>query len=65
MEVKSIAVKMKQEGINPGWVDEVAKFAEEYEGMFNLMEMWRDETDATEKREILKDLSDLLKDVKV
>lgn len=62
MELIEIVHQMKQAGLSENFV--VASFhaALEYEGITDLLLLWRDETDQNEKNEIIADLDRLLAD---
>lgn len=64
LELYGIAVAMGQAGLPEEFIAAAVETAFEYEGVYDLMVMWRDEDDPTERGEIVADLQDLVDDVR-
>lgn len=58
-----IGVKMSQAGLPAPFVRNAIELALDLEGAFDLLELWRDEDDLSERDEIIADLQDLIDDV--
>lgn len=53
--VYKIALEMHTAGYPDILVSDIVEFSSEYEGAFNLMELWSQETDPIEREEIMSD----------
>lgn len=61
-QIYPIAKKMIEARIDKMFVYSIVDIAEKYEGAFDLMVMWDEETDLEEKRACLADLKELIFD---
>ena len=59
-----IAHQMIQAGLPKTFIAVAAETAFKFEGVYNLMQMWRDESEQEEQDEIVADLQDLIDDCK-
>jgi DNA-binding phage protein len=62
VELFEIAHQMKIAGLPDGFISSAVKTAMEYEGVSDLLILWRDEHDAHERNEIIADIQDLIDD---
>lgn len=62
--IRTVKDKMLQEGLDPIWIKEISQYAEDWEGLLDLMWMWYEETDKKEKLETIKAIEESLKDIK-
>jgi DNA-binding phage protein len=62
LERYEIATQMRAAGLSPDFIAAAVKRAEEYEGTFELMALWRDETDPNERSETLADIQEAIDD---
>ena len=60
LELYEIATRMRVAGLAADFITAAVKRAEEYEGTFDLMLLWRDETDPNERNEALADIQEAL-----
>ncbi len=58
IEVYKIAVAMHEAGLSNTFVSEVVAMAQSYEGAFELMKLWSEESEQRERDEIIADLQD-------
>ena len=58
----SISDKMKQSGLPPEFISMAIRTALEYEGVADLIFLWNEEVDASERDEIISDIQDLIDD---
>jgi transcriptional regulator with XRE-family HTH domain len=58
VRVYQIAAQMKNEGLSDRFIAGAVKFAEYYEGAYDLFELWASEEDQKEKDQIISDLQD-------
>lgn len=65
IRVYEIAVAMKKFGLQDDFITDLVEFASQYEGAYNLMEMWKSEKSQKERDEIIADLQDEIDDWKV
>lgn len=65
VRVYQIASMMKQEGLEDEFIANLVEMASEYEGAYNLMEMWASEESLAEKDEIIADLQDEIEDLQI
>lgn len=57
-EIARIVFKMAEEGLSQDFIFQLFCLAEKYEGIFDLLSLWINETDQKEKDEIIADLQD-------
>ncbi|MGV3527192.1 MAG: helix-turn-helix domain-containing protein [Candidatus Sericytochromatia bacterium] len=57
-----IATQMHAVGLSADFIAAAVKRAEEYEGTFELMALWRDEADPDERAETLADIQEAIED---
>lgn len=62
LELYEIATQMRAAGLPADFITAAVKRAEEYEGTFELMALWRDETDPREREEALIDIQEAVDD---
>lgn len=62
MEMIEVGHKMKQEGLPPAFITAAVQTAFEFEGVYNLMKMWAEETDSEEKDETVAEIQNLVDD---
>jgi DNA-binding phage protein len=62
VRVAQIASMMKAQGLHDEFIANLIDFASEYEGAYNLMEMWASEEKQSEKDAIVADLQDEIED---
>jgi len=62
VELMQIGTNMSQSGLPSSFVAAAVETAFEFEGVYDLMRMWEDENDKTEKDEIIADIQDLIDD---
>jgi len=62
MEMIEVAHKMHQEGLPSLFVTSAVETAFEFEGVYNLMKMWAEETDQDEKDETISEIQNLIDD---
>src|SRR5437870_4693743 len=55
-----IALEMKKAGLPKVFIVDVVRAALDFEGISDLMKLWRDEEDQKEKNEIVADIQDML-----
>ncbi len=53
---------MNQSGLQHEFIADAVQTAFEFEGVYNLMKMWADESDQKERDEIVADIQDLIDD---
>ncbi len=58
VEIYRIATEMSTAGLSAEFVSKVVDMASEYEGTFNLMELWSEEKSKKEREEIISDLQE-------
>ena len=58
VEIYRIATEMSAAGLSAEFVSQVVEMASEYEGAFNLMELWSEEKEGKEREEIISDLQE-------
>ena len=58
VKIYQIANEMRVAGLSDCFIAQAVKLAEIYEGAFDLMELWLDEDDLSEKEQILTDLQE-------
>lgn len=63
VRVYQIAVMMKSEGLEDEFIANLVEMASEYEGAYNLMEMWASEESQSEKDAIIADLQEEIEDL--
>lgn len=63
VRVYQIAAMMKQQGLEDEFIANLVEIASEYEGAYNLMEMWLAQESQDEKGEIIADLQDEIEDL--
>jgi DNA-binding phage protein len=56
----AIAIQMKKAGLADSFIVNAVQIASEFEGVADLMQLWTDETDETEKEEIIADIQDMI-----
>ncbi len=62
VELFEIAHQMKLASLPNSFISAAVKTALAYEGVADLLKMWRDEEDADERNEIIADIQDLIED---
>ena len=62
VELIEIGHKMNQSGLQHEFIADAVQTAFEFEGIYNLMKMWADESDQKERDEIVADIQDLIDD---
>jgi DNA-binding phage protein len=62
VEAFTIAAMMKERGLPNGFIAQAVDLSQEFEGIFDLMRLWRDESDAAEREEIASDIQELIED---
>lgn len=62
LELYQIATQMSAAGLPADFIAAAVKRAEEYEGTFDLMILWRDENDSQERNETIADLEEAIED---
>lgn len=60
VELIEIGHEMNQVGLSEDFVSAAVHVAFEYEGVYDLMKMWSEETDEEEKNEIVADIQDMI-----
>ena len=60
VELIEIGHQMNQVGLSENFVAFAVRVAFEYEGVYDLMKMWSEETDEGEKNEIVADIQDMI-----
>jgi DNA-binding phage protein len=56
--VFKIAVKMQEEGLSASFIEQAVELASLYEGAYELMKLWFEESEQQEKDEIIADLQE-------
>jgi len=62
VEAFDIGSLMKAKGLPSRFIARAVDLSEEFEGIFDLMRLWRDEADAVEREEIVADIQELIDD---
>lgn len=62
VESYAIGVQMQEAGLADEFIVAAVTAANEFEGVFNLLKMWRNESDSTERDAIVADLQELIED---
>lgn len=62
VELIEVGHMMNQSGLPHKFIAAAVETAFEFEGVYNLMKMWADETDKKERDEIVADIQDLIDD---
>ena len=60
VELIEIGHQMTQAGLSEEFVASAVQVAFEYEGVYDLMKMWSEETDKKERNEIVADIQDMI-----
>lgn len=60
IELFAIAVGMKTEGLSEIFILDATRLALEYEGIADLMRLWKNEEDLQEREEIVADIQDMI-----
>lgn len=60
MKLFEIALEMKKNGLSDEFITEAIKTALHYEGVAELVELWDQETDVSERNEIIADLQEMI-----
>lgn len=55
---------MAEEGLSQDFIFQLFCLAEKYEGIFDLLNLWINETDPKERGEIIADLQDEIEELK-
>ncbi len=63
VRVYQIAANMKVAGLENEFIANLVEMASEYEGAYNLMELWGTEENQNERNEIISDLQDEIEDL--
>ena len=62
VEAFGIGSSMKAEGLSNYLISRAVDLSEEFEGILDLLRLWRDESDAAERGEIVSDIQELIED---
>lgn len=62
-EIARIVFKMAEEGLSQDFIFQLFCLAEKYEGIFDLLNLWINETDQKERDEIIADLQDEIEEL--
>ena len=62
IELFEIAGAMKKSGLSADFIAAAVNTATEFEGVYDLMKLWMNETDAKERDEIVADIQDMIDD---
>lgn len=62
VEIYGIAALMKEGSLSDDFIAAAVKVALSYEGVADLLKLWRDESDSAEKKEIIADIQDMMDD---
>jgi DNA-binding phage protein len=62
MELFEIAGAMKKSGLSADFIAAAVNTATEFEGVYDLMKLWINETDKKERDEIVADIQDMIDD---
>ena len=60
--IKDIAFKMAKAGLSEEFITSAIITAHEFEGVYDLLTMWTDETDESQRDEIIGDIQELILD---
>lgn len=55
-----IALEMKKAGLPESFIEDTVRLSLDFEGVADLMKLWRDEEDPEERNEIIADIQDML-----
>lgn len=58
VEVYKIAAKMSEHGLSASFIADAVEMALNYEGAFDLLQLWNEESEDAERDEIIADLSE-------
>jgi hypothetical protein len=61
-EIFEIGAAMKRANLPDGFVADAVKTAMEFEGVYDLLVLWRDEAEQDEREEIIADIQELIED---
>jgi DNA-binding phage protein len=62
LELYGIATEMKKQGLPADFITAAVETATEFEGVYDLMKLWINETDKKERDEIVADIQDMIND---
>lgn len=62
VEAFSIGSMMRAQGLPSRFIARAVDLSEEFEGILDLMRLWRDESDTAEREEIVSDIQELIDD---
>jgi DNA-binding phage protein len=62
VEAFSIGSMMKGQGLPNHFIARAVDLSEEFEGIFDLMRLWRDESNEADREEIIADIQELIDD---
>ncbi|MBI2601869.1 MAG: helix-turn-helix transcriptional regulator [Deltaproteobacteria bacterium] len=62
LEIYQIGLKMKEQHLTSDFISAAVRTAVEFEGVYDLMRMWDEETDQKERDETLADIQDMIDD---
>lgn len=62
-KIAMIVFKMAEEGLSQDFIFQLFCLAEKYEGIFDLLNLWVNETDQKEREEIIADLQDEIEEL--
>ncbi len=62
IELFEIAGEMKKQGLSADFITAAVSTATEFEGVYDLMKLWINETDSKERDEIVADIQDMIDD---
>jgi DNA-binding phage protein len=60
MKLFSIAIKMKKSGLSDSFIVNSVRVALDFEGVADLMSLWMDETNQSEKNDLVADIQDMI-----
>jgi DNA-binding phage protein len=62
VELIEVGHQMNQAGLPKEFIADAVQTAFEFEGVYDLMKMWQDETDPSEREAIIADIQDMIDD---
>ncbi len=62
VEIIEIGHQMNQAGLSKAFISAAVNTAFEFEGVYDLLKMWSEETDTRERGEIIADIQDMIDD---
>lgn len=64
MTIDKIGDKMRRDGFGDIFVTSAIKTALKYEGVYDLMQLWNEETDTNEQSKIIFDIQEMIDECK-